>query len=97
MGTERELGTVYVTGGASGLGAAVVEAVAKAGGTPAVIDLAAPAPGVAHVEADLSDSGAAAAARSRSCRESDARTPRSATRNATQWPRASRSAWAPGA
>jgi NAD(P)-dependent dehydrogenase (short-subunit alcohol dehydrogenase family) len=62
MGTERELGTVYVTGGASGLGAAVVEAVAKAGGTPAVIDLAAPAPGVAHVEADLSDSGAAAAA-----------------------------------
>jgi NAD(P)-dependent dehydrogenase (short-subunit alcohol dehydrogenase family) len=62
MGTERELGTVYVTGGASGLGAAVVEAVSKAGGTPAVIDLAAPAHGVAHVEADLSDSGAAAAA-----------------------------------
>lgn len=62
MGTERELGTVYVTGGASGLGAAVVEAVSKAGGTPAVIDLVAPAPGVAHVEADLSDSGAAAAA-----------------------------------
>jgi NAD(P)-dependent dehydrogenase (short-subunit alcohol dehydrogenase family) len=62
MGTERELGTVYVTGGASGLGAAVVEAVSKAGGTPAVIDLVPPAPGVAHVEADLSDSGAAAAA-----------------------------------
>jgi NAD(P)-dependent dehydrogenase (short-subunit alcohol dehydrogenase family) len=62
MGTERELGTVYVTGGASGLGAAVVEAVSKAGGTPAVIDLVAPAHGVAHVEADLSDSGAAAAA-----------------------------------
>jgi NAD(P)-dependent dehydrogenase (short-subunit alcohol dehydrogenase family) len=62
MGNERELGTVYVTGGASGLGAAVVEAVSKAGGTPAVIDLVAPAPGVAHVEADLSDSRAAAAA-----------------------------------
>lgn len=62
MGTERELGTVYVTGGASGLGAAVVEAVGKAGGTPAVIDLVAPAPGVAHVEADLSDTTAAAAA-----------------------------------
>ena len=62
MGTERELGTVYVTGGASGLGAAVVEAVSKAGGTPAVIDLVAPAHGVAHAEADLSDSGAAAAA-----------------------------------
>ena len=64
--TERELGTVYVTGGASGLGAAVVEAVSKAGGTPAVIDLVAPAPGVAHVEADLSDSRAAAAAVERS-------------------------------
>ncbi|HET7822189.1 MAG TPA: SDR family oxidoreductase [Nocardioidaceae bacterium] len=56
-------GTVFVTGGSSGLGAAVVAAVIKAGGTPAVIDLRAPAdPGVAHVVADLSDSVAAAAA-----------------------------------
>jgi NAD(P)-dependent dehydrogenase (short-subunit alcohol dehydrogenase family) len=63
MSSERELGTVYVTGGASGLGAAVVAAVAKAGGTPAVIDLAAPEdPGIAHVRADLSDSAAAAQA-----------------------------------
>jgi NAD(P)-dependent dehydrogenase (short-subunit alcohol dehydrogenase family) len=57
------LGTVYVTGGSSGLGAAVVAAVAKAGGTPAVIDLRAPDdPGIAHALADLADSTAAAAA-----------------------------------
>jgi NAD(P)-dependent dehydrogenase (short-subunit alcohol dehydrogenase family) len=62
MGNERELGTVYITGGASGLGAAVVEAVSKAGGTPAVIDLVAPADNVAHVKADLSSSVAAAEA-----------------------------------
>lgn len=57
------VGTVVVTGGSSGLGAAVVAAVAKAGGTPAVIDLTPPEdPGVAHAVADLSDSAAAAAA-----------------------------------
>jgi NAD(P)-dependent dehydrogenase (short-subunit alcohol dehydrogenase family) len=57
------VGTVYVTGGASGLGAAVVAAVAKAGGTPAVIDLAPPEDtSVAHVVADLSDTAAAHAA-----------------------------------
>ena len=56
------LGTVFVTGGSSGLGAAVVAAVTKAGGTPAVIDLVAPDDaGVAHAVADLSDSAAAAA------------------------------------
>lgn len=60
MTRERELGVVYVTGGASGLGAAVVAAVAKAGGTPAVIDLAPPEDrAVAHAVADLSDSAAA--------------------------------------
>ena len=37
-GAPRTVGTVYVTGGSSGLGAAVVAAVAAAGGTPAVID-----------------------------------------------------------
>ncbi|SER65115.1 NADP-dependent 3-hydroxy acid dehydrogenase YdfG [Pedococcus cremeus] len=63
MTRERDLGVVYVTGGASGLGAAVVEAVAKAGGTPAVIDIAPPPDeGVAHAMADLSDSSAAEAA-----------------------------------
>ncbi len=63
MGNERELGVVVVTGGASGLGRAVVEAVAKAGGTPAVNDLAPPEDtSVAHVVADLSDTAAASAA-----------------------------------
>jgi NAD(P)-dependent dehydrogenase (short-subunit alcohol dehydrogenase family) len=47
-----ELGTVIVTGGASGLGAAVVEAVGRAGGTPVVFDLNAPRNGV---EAELVD------------------------------------------
>ena len=60
---DQGLGTVYVTGGSSGLGAAVVELVVKGGGRAAVIDLAAPEdPAVPHVEADLSDSVAAAAA-----------------------------------
>ena len=57
------IGTVLVTGGSSGLGAAVVSAVAKSGGTPAVIDLTPPEDaGLAHAVADLSDSAAAAAA-----------------------------------
>ena len=57
------LGTVFVTGGSSGLGAAVVSAVTKAGGTAAVLDLVPPEdPGTRHVVADLSDSAAAAAA-----------------------------------
>jgi NAD(P)-dependent dehydrogenase (short-subunit alcohol dehydrogenase family) len=56
-----DVGTVFVTGGSSGLGAAVVAAVAKAGGTPAVIDLSPPEDaGIPHVVADLSDSVAAA-------------------------------------
>jgi len=58
----RRPGTVLVTGGSSGLGAAVVRAVAEAGGRPAVIDLAPPEAGVPHVVADLSDSAAAARA-----------------------------------
>ncbi len=61
--TPTTVGTVFVTGGSSGLGAAVVAAVLKAGGTPAVIDLSPPEDhSVAHVVADLSDSAAAAAA-----------------------------------
>lgn len=38
----RPIGRVLITGGGSGLGAAVAEAVAEAGGTPAVVDLAFP-------------------------------------------------------
>ena len=56
----RDIGTVFVTGGASGLGAAVVDAVREAGGTPAVLDKAAPSSGVPAVSVDLSDWQAAA-------------------------------------
>jgi NAD(P)-dependent dehydrogenase (short-subunit alcohol dehydrogenase family) len=53
------LGTVLVTGGASGLGAAVAQAVADAGGRPVVLDLNPPAAAVEHVVADLADRVAA--------------------------------------
>jgi len=59
----RPVGVVYVTGGASGLGAAVAAAVVRAGGTAAVIDRVEPEdPQIPHAVADLADSGAAAAA-----------------------------------
>jgi NAD(P)-dependent dehydrogenase (short-subunit alcohol dehydrogenase family) len=54
-----DLGTVLVTGGASGLGAAVVAAVQDAGGSPVVVDLRPPQRDVAHVLVDLSDARAA--------------------------------------
>jgi NAD(P)-dependent dehydrogenase (short-subunit alcohol dehydrogenase family) len=50
---------VLVTGGSSGLGAAVVAAVTKAGGRPYVIDRQAPADGVPWIECDLADTRAA--------------------------------------
>ena len=53
---------ILVTGGSSGLGAAVVTAVAKAGGRPYVLDRQPPAAGVPWVECDLADSRAAEAA-----------------------------------
>jgi NAD(P)-dependent dehydrogenase (short-subunit alcohol dehydrogenase family) len=56
------LGTVLVTGGSSGLGAATVAAVLAAGGTPLVLDLAPPAADVAYAAVDLSDPRAAEAA-----------------------------------
>jgi NAD(P)-dependent dehydrogenase (short-subunit alcohol dehydrogenase family) len=56
---SRELGNVIVTGGASGLGAAVADAVREAGGTPLILDRAQPANGHAHEIVDLSDSQAA--------------------------------------
>jgi 2-dehydro-3-deoxy-L-rhamnonate dehydrogenase (NAD+) len=55
-------GTVLVTGGSSGLGAAVADAVLAAGGTPVVLDLKAPDAGHAFVEVDLADTAAAEAA-----------------------------------
>ena len=48
-----ELGTVIVTGGASGLGAAVARGVAERGGTPVVLDLNAPASGFEWEPVDL--------------------------------------------
>ena len=53
---------ILVTGGSSGLGAAVVAAIAKRGGQPYVIDRQAPAEGVPWVECELADTRAAEAA-----------------------------------
>ena len=52
-------GVVVVTGGASGLGAAVASGVRKAGGTPVVLDRAVPAGGTDHEVVDLADAAAA--------------------------------------
>jgi NAD(P)-dependent dehydrogenase (short-subunit alcohol dehydrogenase family) len=51
----KSLGTVLITGGASGLGAATVAAVRDAGGRPLVLDRAKPADGVEHELVDLAD------------------------------------------
>jgi NAD(P)-dependent dehydrogenase (short-subunit alcohol dehydrogenase family) len=56
-----ELGTVLVTGGASGLGAAVVGALRDEGATPVVLDRVAPADGVEFHEVDLGQPRAAEA------------------------------------
>src|SRR5690242_5055800 len=56
------MNVVLVTGGSSGLGAAVVDAVIKAGGHPVVIDRQPPAGGVDWIECDLADTRAAEAA-----------------------------------
>jgi NAD(P)-dependent dehydrogenase (short-subunit alcohol dehydrogenase family) len=52
-------GAVLVTGGSSGLGAAVVAAVAGAGGVPVVLDRRPPAAEVDHELVDLADGRAA--------------------------------------
>jgi NAD(P)-dependent dehydrogenase (short-subunit alcohol dehydrogenase family) len=57
-----QLGNVIITGGASGLGAATVESVARHGGTPLVIDRNEPAADVAFAKADLADTEAVDAA-----------------------------------
>src|SRR3954451_13584006 len=56
---EVALGTVLVTGGSSGLGRAVADAVARAGGRSVILDLAAPEAGHDHEVVDLSDTAAA--------------------------------------
>jgi NAD(P)-dependent dehydrogenase (short-subunit alcohol dehydrogenase family) len=61
---------ILVTGGSSGLGAAVVTAVQKSGGRPFVIDRQPPADGVPWVECDLADTRAAEAATRRVVEES---------------------------
>ena len=56
------LQTVIITGGASGLGAAVAAEVRAAGGTPVVLDRALPDLAVDHEVVDLADAAAAEAA-----------------------------------
>ncbi len=55
---DTRVGTVLVTGAASGLGAAVAAAVREAGGTPIALDRV-PAEGMAHEVVDLADTRAA--------------------------------------
>lgn len=56
------IGTILVTGGASGLGAATVRSVADEGGRPLVLDRDRPEPDVEHALVDVADTGAAHAA-----------------------------------
>jgi NAD(P)-dependent dehydrogenase (short-subunit alcohol dehydrogenase family) len=53
--TPQALGRVLVTGGSSGLGAAVAAAVAAHGGTPIVLDVNPPADGLDFERVDLAD------------------------------------------
>jgi len=62
LDAEVALGTVVVTGGSSGLGRALADAVARAGGTPVVLDLEPPDGDHDHEVVDLADSAAAEAA-----------------------------------
>jgi NAD(P)-dependent dehydrogenase (short-subunit alcohol dehydrogenase family) len=57
--TPLDLGPIVVTGGASGLGLAVAQAVAGAGGTPLVLDVAEDRGGFAGAQVDLADPRAA--------------------------------------
>ncbi len=51
----KSLGNILITGGASGLGAATVQAVRDNGGTPLVLDRNSPAEPVEHALVDLAD------------------------------------------
>lgn len=53
------MGTVLVTGGASGLGAAAAKAVTQEGGRPLILDRRSPEHDVDHIEVDLADRPAA--------------------------------------
>jgi NAD(P)-dependent dehydrogenase (short-subunit alcohol dehydrogenase family) len=56
-----DIGRVLITGGSSGLGAAVVDAVSRAGGRPLVLDLHTPEPAIAYRKVDLANLRAAEA------------------------------------
>ena len=58
----QALGTILITGGSSGLGAATAAAVQAAGGTPLVLDRVEPESDVTYEQVDLADSAAAATA-----------------------------------
>lgn len=58
MTPSPTLGTVLITGGSSGLGAATAAAVRDRGGLPLVLDLVPPADGISHRVVDLADSAA---------------------------------------
>ena len=58
----QALGTILITGGSSGLGAATAAAVQAGGGTPLVLDRVAPESDVAYEQVDLADAAATAAA-----------------------------------
>jgi NADP-dependent 3-hydroxy acid dehydrogenase YdfG len=62
VAAEGSPGTVLVTGGSSGLGAAVAAAVEEAGGTAVVLDRVPPPNGFAFEEVDLAEPRAAEAA-----------------------------------
>jgi len=59
---KADLGTVVITGGASGLGAAIACGVAGSGGTPIVLDRRPPPDGFEHELVDLADTAATEAA-----------------------------------
>jgi NAD(P)-dependent dehydrogenase (short-subunit alcohol dehydrogenase family) len=56
---EVALGTVLVTGGSSGLGGAIADAIVRQGGTPVVLDLDPPDADHDHELVDLADTAAA--------------------------------------
>jgi NAD(P)-dependent dehydrogenase (short-subunit alcohol dehydrogenase family) len=68
---SADVGRIVVTGGASGLGAAIADGVESAGGTAIVIDVNPPANGFARELVDLADGRAAEAAIDRIADEHD--------------------------